>query len=315
MSKSHFCLLSFLLLFSLIISQTLPAEDLVTLKNLSWEEQKNQTRIILETNQPLIYSVTDSPTASEVLVELSNLDLRNLPQELFINTNEVVSLQTFPQSAGQKSKIIIKMTAVRPYHVTAEESKLYIDITNNPDSGDLLAPVTTQIPPSVERQVDPQLKEMEKQSGLPVNETTDNMGAAPAPAISEPEPTEEIAPPVIAVTDEEKKSLEITARATEVRDIRVDRSGVWQQYELAVPEQRARGWNSPDANQRYHRKSARRVCGQSSYHPGTQFRFAAISRQHIGYLPVGYCFDGPGKHRKRTGHFDTKSGYPEQHES
>ena len=154
MRKSHFCLLSFLLLFSLFVS-TLPAEDLVTLKNLSWEEQKNQTRIILETNQPLIYSVTDSQTPSEVIVELSNLDLRNLPQELFINTGEVISLQTFPQASGQKARIVVKMTAVRPYHMSTEENKLYFDVTSNPAGDTLLAPITSQASPAMDKIVDP----------------------------------------------------------------------------------------------------------------------------------------------------------------
>src|SRR5262245_30635894 len=127
MSKIHFCLLSFLLLFSMIAVQSLPAEDLVTLKNLSWEEQKNQTRIILETNQPLIYSVTDSQN-TEVVVELSNLDLRNLPQELFINTNEVVSLQTFPASGSQNARISVKMTSGLTHQISAQGDRLNIDI-------------------------------------------------------------------------------------------------------------------------------------------------------------------------------------------
>src|ERR671918_378020 len=118
MSKRHYFPL-FLLLFSFFMPPLLSSEDLVGLKNLSWEEQKNKTRIVLETTQPLQYNVTASQTNSEIQVELTNLDLRNLPQELFINTPEVVSLQTFPQAEGQKAKIVVKLTSFRPHQVSA----------------------------------------------------------------------------------------------------------------------------------------------------------------------------------------------------
>ena len=129
MSKRHYFPL-FLLLFSFFTPPLLSAEDLVGLKNLSWEEQKNKTRIVLETTQPLQYNVTASQTNSEIQVELTNLDLRNLPQELFINTPEVVSLQTFPQAEGQKAKIVVKLTSFRPHQVSADGNKLYVDIEN-----------------------------------------------------------------------------------------------------------------------------------------------------------------------------------------
>jgi type IV pilus secretin PilQ/predicted competence protein len=130
MSKRHYSFVLVLLLFSFFMPQFLSAEDLVGLKNLSWEEQKDKTRIILETTQPLQYNVTASQTNSEVQVELVNLDLRNLPQELFINTPEVVSLQTFPQTDSQKSRIVVKLTSFRPHEVLADGNKLYIDIQN-----------------------------------------------------------------------------------------------------------------------------------------------------------------------------------------
>jgi len=98
MSKRYYAFPLFLLLFSFFTPPLVFSQDLVGLKNLSWEEQKQKTRIILETTQPLQYNVTASQTAAEIQVELSNLDLRNLPQELFINTAEVISLQTFPQA-------------------------------------------------------------------------------------------------------------------------------------------------------------------------------------------------------------------------
>jgi type IV pilus assembly protein PilQ len=130
MRQRHYSFVLVLLLFSFFTPPLLLAEDLVGLKNLSWEEQKDKTRIILETTQPLQYNVTASQTNSEVQVELVNLDLRNLPQELFINTPEVVSLQTFPQAAGQKSRIVIKLTSFRPHEVLTDGNKLYIDIQN-----------------------------------------------------------------------------------------------------------------------------------------------------------------------------------------
>lgn len=216
MRKSHFCLLSFLLLFSLFVS-TLPAEDLVTLKNLSWEEQKNQTRIILETNQPLIYSVADSQTPSEVIVELSNLDLRNLPQELFINTGEVISLQTFPQASGQKSRIVVKMTAVRPYHMSTEGNKLYFDVSSNPAGDTLLAPITSQASPAMDKIVDPVMKEV---ADKVEEQKTAMQIASPAPVTTQPESISD------STTAANEKSAELMANATEVRDIRVDQNSV-----------------------------------------------------------------------------------------
>ncbi|MCI0414830.1 type IV pilus secretin PilQ [bacterium] len=139
MSKRHYFPL-FLLLFSFFTPPLLSAEDLVGLKNLSWEEQKNKTRIVLETTQPLQYNVTASQTASEVQVELTNLDLRNLPQELFINTPEVVSLQTFPQADGQRARIVVKLTSFRPHQVSSDGNKLYIDIEDGTSVATIPAP-------------------------------------------------------------------------------------------------------------------------------------------------------------------------------
>src|SRR5262245_1621840 len=218
MSKIHFCLLSFLLLFSMIAVQSLPAEDLVTLKNLSWEEQKNQTRIILETNQPLIYSVTDTQN-TEVVVELYNLDLRNLPQELFINTNEVVSLQTFPASGGQKSRIIVKMTAIRPHHLSTDQNKLYIDVTSNPQAENQLSPITTQLPPTSEAKAEP------KAAAPAATMSTPEKPVETPAAVAESEIKEEpkAAEPIQTLTPiQEKKATTSMAHATEVKDIRVD---------------------------------------------------------------------------------------------
>src|SRR5262249_38321085 len=138
-------LLSLVLVLSIAIPPLLMADDLVSLKNLAWEEQTGKTRIILETSKPLVYNVTASGKSSELAVELSNLDLRNLPQELFLNTDQVVSLQTFPQTDGQKAKIIVKMTAFGPHEVTADGNKLYIDIESAPSADRLVNP-TVQAP-------------------------------------------------------------------------------------------------------------------------------------------------------------------------
>ena len=62
MSKRHDRFLSFLLIFSILVPCVSMAEGLVGLKNLSWEEQKNQTRIILETSEPLVYNVVAAPS-------------------------------------------------------------------------------------------------------------------------------------------------------------------------------------------------------------------------------------------------------------
>src|SRR5688500_1139218 len=117
MNKRYYLFLLLLLLFSFFTSPLSYSQDLVSLKNLSWEEQKNKTRLILETNRPMQHNVTASQTAPEIQFESTNLDLRNLPQELFINTAEVVSLQTFPQAAGQNARIVVKLTAFRPHQV------------------------------------------------------------------------------------------------------------------------------------------------------------------------------------------------------
>lgn len=153
MSKNRFCCLSFLLFFSILVPYSLVAEDLVGLKNLSWEEQKNATRIILETNAPLIYSVTANEASSQIEVELTNLDLRNLPQELFINTSQVVSMQTYPQTEGRKSRIIVTMTSFLQHQVSASGNTLYIDVEGMPPGDGLLAPVTGTLsatPPQVD---------------------------------------------------------------------------------------------------------------------------------------------------------------------
>ena len=144
MSKRYYSFLLLLLLFSFFTPPLVSSQDLVSLKNLSWEEQKNKTRIILETTQPLQYNVTASQTAAEIQVELTNLDLRNLPQELFINTAEVVSLQTFPQVAGQKARIVVKLTAFRPHEVTTEGNKVFIDINSGATSATVPAPPAEQ---------------------------------------------------------------------------------------------------------------------------------------------------------------------------
>ena len=60
MRQRHYSFVLVLLLFSFFTPRFLLAEDLVGLKNLSWEEQKDKTRIILETTQPLQYNVTAS---------------------------------------------------------------------------------------------------------------------------------------------------------------------------------------------------------------------------------------------------------------
>jgi type IV pilus assembly protein PilQ len=205
MRKSYFSFLSFLLLFSLLFSGFLVAGDVVSLKNLSWEEQTNMTRIILETSSPLIYNVTASGNGSELQVELSNLDLRNLPQELFINTDQVVSLQTFPQTDTQKARIIVKMTAFLSHEVTMDGSKMYIDVEGNPSGGDLVTPVSpaTVAPPVPEKQVEA--------IPVPLSPQESNLKPAPVskPEISHPRPA--AAPASVAA-------------ATRISDIRVQRA-------------------------------------------------------------------------------------------
>ena len=148
MSKRCYSFLIFLLLFSFFTPPLVSSQDLVSLKNLSWEEQKNKTRIVLETTQPLQYNVVASQTAAELRVELANLDLRNLPQELFINTTEVVSLQTFPQAAGQKARIVVKLAAIYPHKVSTEGTKVYIDVESGSTQASP-APVAQKVEPPV----------------------------------------------------------------------------------------------------------------------------------------------------------------------
>lgn len=208
MSKNYLCLLSFLLIFSLFAPSFSQAEDSVTLKNLSWEEQKNKTTVVLETSKALVYSVLASQNSSEVQVELENLDLRNLPQELFINTGEIVSLQTFPQSQNQKARIIVKMTSARPHHVRVDGNKLYIDVEGNPEGDGLLAPVTKSLPPTEEKKpvADPKIEEM-------LNEASKT--PAPVPEVTEaPEVKTEEPKPLSTVSD--------SSDATEVTDIQID---------------------------------------------------------------------------------------------
>lgn len=205
MRKSHFSFLSFLLLFSLLFSPFLIAGDLVSLKNLSWEEQTNMTRIILETSNPLIYNVTASGNGSELQVELSNLDLRNLPQELFINTEQVVSLQTFPQTDTQKARIILKMTAFLSHEVTMDGSKMYIDVKGNPSGGDLVSPVpATVAPPVPEKQATP----------APASSAPQESDLKSAP-VSTPAPVESHPAPAAPVN---------VVAATRISDIRVHRT-------------------------------------------------------------------------------------------
>jgi len=213
MSKRHAsCCLFFLLLLSILMPQFIGAEDLVGLKNLSWEEQKNKTRIILETSRPLNYNVIASQSSSEVQVELANLDLRNLPQELFINTNEVISLQTFPQTEGQKARLIVKLTSFRPHQVLAEGNKLYIDVEGNPEGEGLLAPVTSVLPPQEQKQQQAPATEAAPVS-KPVETTT-----APAEQTVQAEPLpvqDAVQQPSPAAAQEQ------LAAATEIRDLKI----------------------------------------------------------------------------------------------
>ena len=195
MSKRHYSFLSFLLLFSLFMPGFSVAEDLVALKNLSWEEQQNKTRIILETSQPLQYDVKASQTSAEIQVELGNLDLRNLPQELFINTKEVLSLQTFPQSEGQKARIVVKFTSFRPHQVTTDGNKLYVDVEGAASLATAVVPEPAA--PAAEQPV----------------------AQEPAPEVSQaPEnPVANVAPESIS----EPLAAETTP-ATEIRDVKVN---------------------------------------------------------------------------------------------
>lgn len=238
MRKSHFSFLPFLLLCSALFSQLCVADDLVSLKNLSWEEQSSKTRIILETSKPLIYNVTaSSGNASELQVELSNLDLRNLPQELFLNTEQVVSLQTFPQTEAQKARIIVKMTAFLPHEVTMDGSKLYIDVGNSTGEG-LLSPVPpAAFAPSAPAPV------QEKPVAVP-DQPVANTTQAPAPAV---EPAPQVAEQKY-VEQKPADDVQLSA-ATKIRDVHVDPSSAgadvvlvgdgsfdYDVFELANPE-------------------------------------------------------------------------------
>jgi type IV pilus assembly protein PilQ len=193
------------------------AEDLVGIKNLSWEEQKNRTKIVLETTKPLVYNVTSAQSTSEVQVELANLDLRNMPQELFINTNEVVSLQTFPQTTGQNAKIILKLSSILPYEVKTEGSNLYIEIMSKGDGDGLLAPAPAPeqgSKPAAEQPAataTPAPQVAEKQEA--VQPETHGSVAEQTPAAT-PSDTQSAQPPIV--------ELKKVAPATEVRDVRIE---------------------------------------------------------------------------------------------
>jgi type IV pilus secretin PilQ/predicted competence protein len=217
MSKLHPCLLSFLLILIFLAPGFVMAEDLVGIKNLSWEEQKNRTKIVLETTKPLVYNVTSAQSTSEVQVELANLDLRNMPQELFINTNEVVSLQTFPQTTGQNAKIILKLSSILPYEVKTEGSNLYIEIMSKGDGDGLLAPAPAP-----------------EQGSKPAAEQP-AATATPAPQVAEkqeavqPETHKSVAEQTPAATPSDTESaqapiaeLKKVTPATEVRDVRIE---------------------------------------------------------------------------------------------
>jgi len=190
------------------------AEDLVGIKNLSWEEQKNLTKIVLETTKPLVYNVTSPQSTSEVQVELANLDLRNMPQELFINTNEVVSLQTFPQTAGQNAKIILKLSSILPYEVKTEGSNLYVEVKSKGDGDGLLAPVAQPASkPAAEQNATPVTSEPQV---LQKQETA--QAETPKSVIEQAPVTTPAAEPAEAPAAELKK----VAPATEVRDVRIE---------------------------------------------------------------------------------------------
>lgn len=219
MSKnSSFCLLSFLLIFSVVLPVSmLVADDMASLKNLSWEEQKNKTRIILETSEPLVYNVTASQSSSEIQVELQNLDLRNLPQELFINTHEVLSLQTFPQATGQKARITVRMTSFRPHEITAEGNKVYIDVKGEGEDTITASSTSTTVPAQPEQKAeDPRLEEVmkkvEERSAPPALPPTPSSEPQAADAREKPQPQQQQQPSNNAVV----------AAATIVRDVRVD---------------------------------------------------------------------------------------------
>lgn len=198
MSKRHSRFLSFLLIFSILVPCVSMAEGLVGLKNLSWEEQKNQTRIILETSEPLVYNIVAATPATEFQVELSNLDLRNLPQELFINTDQVVSLQTFPQTGDTKARIIVKMTSALSHKITTDGNRMFVDVLNGASNDGLLAPTAAPNPAPAA-----------KEPSQPVA----------APQTSQPAPVT-VEPPAPEVP--QKTTASVSSKpATEIRDVRV----------------------------------------------------------------------------------------------
>jgi type IV pilus secretin PilQ/predicted competence protein len=213
MSKLHPCLLSFLLILIFLAPGFMMAEDLVGIKNLSWEEQKNRTKIVLETTKPLVYNVTSPQSTSEVQVELANLDLRNMPQELFINTNEVVSLQTFPQTAGQSAKIILKLSSILPYEVKTDGSNLYVEVMSKGDGDGLLAPAA-----------EPASKPVAEKTTAPVTSEPQALQKQETAQAETPQPVTEQAPATHADQPAETAVAELkkVAPATEVRDVRIE---------------------------------------------------------------------------------------------
>ncbi|MCI0443891.1 type IV pilus secretin PilQ [bacterium] len=140
-----------------------------------------------------------------------------MPQELFINTNEVVSLQTFPQTTGQNAKIILKLSSILPYEVKTEGSNLYIEIMSKGDGDGLLAPAPDQA------------------SKLAAEQPAAPATPAPAPQVAEkqeavqPETQESVTEQAPAATPSVTESaqapvaeLKTVAPATEVRDVRIE---------------------------------------------------------------------------------------------
>src|SRR3990172_571583 len=215
MSTSVISSRTFLLLFLIFLPSLAVAEDLVGLKNLSWEEQKFKTRIILETSQPLQYKQIASQTGMEIILEISNLDLRNLPQELFINTSEVVSLQTFPRVGDQDSRVVVKLNAHRPHQVLGEGNKLYIDVEGNPNAG-LSEPNNTPLPApaKIENRLREKIDEVMSRAQPPATEIT------PPPPVAVVEQPAALSEPV--VSPEEPTAA---VPATEVRDVQISPAG------------------------------------------------------------------------------------------
>lgn len=241
MSKRYYAFPLFLLLFSFFTPPLVFSQDLVGLKNLSWEEQKQKTRIILETTQPLQYNVTASQTAAEIQVELSNLDLRNLPQELFINTAEVISLQTFPQAPGQKARIVVKLTAFRPHQVVTDGNKLYIDINGGASASTVPAPSTgmemEQPAAATAAAPAPAKKETPQVAQAPVSQPEPEMPEikeeeVPAPAPSSPAVEPVSARPATIIND-----VQINPIADDQVDVVLYGNGsmIYEVFELSNP--------------------------------------------------------------------------------